>query len=210
MRKVLLSALLTAFVSAAMAQTASEITLATTPREGGSTIMKALADRHSTRECNGKELSDADLSDMLWAANGINRPDGKRTAPSAMNCQEVDVYVVMAKGTYKYVAEGHKLVLVAEGDNRAAVAGRQTSVQEFPVLLVLVADLSKYKFTDERTKLFAAADAGIVSQNISLFCSGKGLVTVPRGSMDHETLTKLLKLTDSQLLLLNHPVGYAK
>ena len=157
------------------------------------TVMKALSERHSAREYASKALSLADLSDLLWAANGINRPDsGKRTAPSAMNKQDVDVYVILQEGSYLYDAKNHQLNLVAEGDHRGAVAGGQAFVKVAPVSLVLI------------------SDAGIVSQNISIFCSAAKLATVPRASMDAAQLKKVLKLKESQIPLMNHPVGYYK
>ena len=209
MRKILLTTL-SLWAAASMAQSAGDIVLNQPDMKRGNSIMQTLAYRHSTRECNGKALSAADLSDLLWAANGVNRADGKRTAPSALNRQDIDIYVVMESGAYLYDAKSHKLVLVAKGDHRGLVAGGQDFVRSFPVSLVMVSDLSRFGKTDDRTRLMAAVDAGAVSQNISLFCSGCGLVTVPRASMDYDGLTKLLKLKPSQLLLMNNPVGYAK
>ena len=109
------------------------------------TVMKALSERHSTREFASKALNLSDLSDLLWAANGINRSDsGKRTAPSALNKQDVDVYVVLPEGSYLYDAKNHQLNLIAEGDYRGAVAGGQAFVISAPVSLVLVSDLSRF------------------------------------------------------------------
>ncbi len=175
-------------------------------------VMKALSDRQSTREYSTKALSNQDLSDLLWAANGINRPESaKRTAPSALNKQDVDVYVVMPQGVYLYDAKAHQLNLVADGDYRAAVAGQQTWVTDAPISLVLVSDLSRFGGDNQsRFATMGAVDAGIVSQNISLFCASAGLATVPRGSMDAAALKKALQLNDSQLLILNQPVGYFK
>ncbi len=135
------------------------------------TVMKALSERHSTREFASKALNLSDLSDLLWAANGINRSDsGKRTAPSALNKQDVDVYVVLPEGSYLYDAKNHQLNLIAEGDYRGAVAGGQAFVISAPVSLVLVSDLSRFGDTkNAHTQLMGAMDAGIVSQNISIF-----------------------------------------
>lgn len=176
------------------------------------TVMKALSERHSTREYVSKALSMADLSDLLWAANGINRNDsGKRTAPSALNKQDVDVYVVMPEGSYLYDAKNHQLNLVAEGDHRGAVAGGQAFVKSAPLSLVLISDISRFgDVKNVRNQLMGAMDAGIVSQNISLFCSSASLATVPRASMDFDQLKKVLKLKDSQMPMMNHPVGYFK
>ena len=178
----------------------------------GGTVMKALADRHSTREFAAKALSMADLSDLLWAANGVNRPEsGKRTAPSAMDKQDVDVYVVLPQGTYLYDAKAHQLNLVSEGDHRDAVAGGQAFVKTAPVSLVLISDLSRFgDAKSARSQLMGAMDSGIVSQNISIFCSAANIATVPRASMDNEQLKKVLKLKDSQMPMMNHPVGYFK
>lgn len=176
------------------------------------TVMKALSERHSTREFASKALSMADLSDLLWAANGINRKDsGKRTAPSAMNKQDVDVYVVLPEGSYLYDAKNHQLNLIAEGDYRGAVAGAQAFVKSAPVSFVLISDLSRLgDAKNARTQLMGAMDAGIVSQNISIFCSAANLATVPRASMDNDQLKKVLKLKDTQIPMMNHPVGYFK
>ena len=177
-----------------------------------SEVMEAFANRHSTREYAAKALALTDLSDLLWAANGINRPEeGKRTAPSAMNKQDVDVYVVLPEATYLYDAKAHQLNLVAEGDHRGAVAGGQAFVKSAPVSLLLVSDLSRLgDAKNTHTQLMGAVDAGIVSQNISIFCSAAKLATVPRASMDTAKLKSVLKLTDTQLPLMNHPVGYHK
>ena len=178
----------------------------------GGPVMKALEDRHSTREFAAKALSMADLSDLLWAANGVNRPEsGKRTAPSAMDKQDVDVYVVLPQGTYLYDAKAHQLNLVSEGDHRDAVAGGQAFVKTAPVSLVLVSDVARMgDVKDSHALLMCAVDAGIVSQNISVFCSAANLATVPRASMDEAKLRTVLKLKDSQKPLMNHPVGYSK
>lgn len=176
------------------------------------TVMKALTDRHSTREYADRSLSMQDLSDLLWAANGINRKDsGKRTAPSAMNKQDVDVYVILPEGTYLYDATQNQLTLVAEGDYRSAAAAKQDFVKTAPVVLLLVCDVSRSgDISKVRHQLTSAMDAGIVSQNISIFCASAGLATVPRGWMDTAQLKQALKLTDGQMPALNHPVGYFK
>ena len=165
-------------------------------------VMKALSERHSTRE----------YADLLWAANGINRKEsGMRTAPSALNKQDVDVYVVLPEGSYLYDAKNHQLTLVAEGDHRGAVAGGQAFVKTAPVSLVLISDLSRFgDAKSARSQLMGAMDSGIVSQNISIFCSAANIATVPRASMDNEQLKKVLKLKDSQMPMMNHPVGYFK
>lgn len=177
----------------------------------GDAMMKVFGERQSIREYAQKDLTPQDLSDLLWATNGINRPDGKRTAPTARNVQDVDVYVVMKDGVYFYDAVEHALKPVGASDYRGAVAGPQDFVKEAPVSLLLVTDLSRLgDASSEQTKLMGAVDVGIVCQNINLACAGLGLATVPRATMDQETLRKALKLKDSQLLLMNNPVGYPR
>ena len=124
--------------------------------------------------------------------------------------QDIDIYVINAEGAYLYVPQSNSLRPIAKGDYRKAVAGGQDFVQTAPVSLVLVSDLSRFGDVSDRTRLMAAVDAGIVCQNINLFCAAAGLATVPRATMDQAALKKLLKLTDSQLPLMNNPVGYPK
>lgn len=176
-------------------------------KDKGKNIMQALAERKSTRQYDSQTLNKQDLSNLLWAAFGVNRTDGKRTAPTAMNKQEITIYAVMSDGTYKYDAEKHLLVLIKSGDHRAAVASSQDYVRTAPVCLVIVADTNKF---DGDGKLMAWVDAGIVSQNINLFCSGMGFATVPRGSMDKDKLREVLDLKDGEEPILNNPVGYPK
>jgi nitroreductase len=194
------------------AQDVKEIALKQPDKTRGHAVMKALELRKSDREYADKMLNDQDLSDLLWAANGVNRPEtGHRTAPSAINKQDIDVYVCMATGVYLYQAKEHKLVLVTKEDVRKLIAAGQDFVLQAPLTLVMVSDGALFEGTAEAKALLGAFDAGIVSQNISLFCSGTGLLTVPRRYMDLEGgLHKALNLRPEQNLMLNHPVGYAK
>ena len=177
----------------------------------GSAFMKALSDRQSVREFDEKDLSLQDLSDLVWAANGVNRTNGNRTAPSAMNRQEIDVYIVNKEGTYLYDAASHTLKGLTAGDFRKAVASAQEFAATAPVCIVLVANLEKLGDpTLESTRLTASIDGGIVNQNINIFCAAVGLSTVPRGTMDKEALKIALKLSDTQMFILNNPVGYPK
>ena len=171
------------------------------------TLMQALNDRHSERNFSEKELPQVELSNLLWAANGVNRKDGKRTAPSALNSQSIDLYVCLSNGAYRYDAANHQLVQVSDKDLRDAVAGGQDFVNLAPASIVLVCDMSRYPNGDGRMGL---ADAGYVSQNICLYCSAAKLACVPRASMDVKKLQKELKLTDKQIPLLNNVVGYGK
>ena len=212
MKKMMFAAMMAVLASCATAQDTKDIQLLAPNKDKGASIMKSLAQRQSHRKCADKELSTADLSDLLWAANGINRPeDNKRTAPSALNRQDIDVYVRRQTGASTDIAPANRLQLITEGDHRDAVASGQDFVNQFPVSLVLVSELSKLgDAKNERTRMTAAMDAGYVSQNICLFCAGNGLVTVPRATMNSTELKKILKLGDTSLPLLNNPVGYPK
>ena len=195
----------------AYAQGLQEIKLNAPNKERGSATMKALSERISVREFDSKALSMQDLSDLLWAANGINRPDGRRTAPTASNRQEIDVYAIMPEGAYLYDAQDHSLKPVASGDHRGLVAMAQDFAKTAPVCLVIVINLEKLgDATAERTKLMGAVDAGIVCQNINIFCSAVGLANVPRATMDTAELQKVLKLSATQLPIMNNPLGYQK
>lgn len=186
------------------------VSLNTPNKTRGLTVMQALEKRASATAFSDKALSQQDLSDLLWAANGINRPsEGKRTAPSAINAQGIDLYVLTTEGAYRYDALKHQLIPIVKNDLRAAAADRQTKFANAPVFIVLVSDISRFKSGDEAKKMtWAAMDAGIVSQNISLFCAGIGLQTRVRASMNIETLRTNLQLSPSQHLLLNMPVGH--
>ena len=210
MRKVSFILTVLLFITAMHAQDLKKIQLNNPDKNRGSSVMKALSDRRSDRAYADKALSLQDLSDLLWAANGINRPDGKRTAPSALNKQDIDIYVIMKEGAYLYNAKSNSLQPIAKGDHRGAVAGGQDFVKTAPVSLVLVSDLSRFGKITDHVKLMAAVDAGCVSQNINIFCSAVGLATVPRASMDMNALKQILKLTENQLPLMNNPVGYFK
>ena len=185
--------------------------LPTPTKSAKMTLMESLQQRHSVRDFSDKAVSDADLSELLWAACGINRPDTKKiTAPSAINAQDILVYVCTKDGAWLYVPDGNSLQKVSDKDLRSAVAGRQEAVAVAPVSLVLVSDRTKFGDRAKGADMMGAIDAGYVSQNICLACTALGLATVPRMTMDKETLAKELHLDENKTLLINHPVGYEK
>jgi nitroreductase len=174
------------------------------------TLVSALKSRKSSREFSPAALSSQALSDLLWAADGVSRDDGRRTAPSAKNWQEIDVYAVVRGGAYLYDAKTHTLRGVAPGDLRAA-----TGVQDFaataPLNLVYVADLSRMTGASPGDRdFYAAADAAFVSENVYLWCAGTGLATVVRGSVDRAALAKALALRPDQKILFAQTVGLPK
>lgn len=178
-------------------------------REGN--LMKALSERASARVFDSTPLSIQDLSDLLWAANGVNRVEsGKRTAPSAINAQDIDIYVFDSKGVYLYNAQKHILEGVVNGDYRKIISNQDKD--PYPALiLLLVSDISRFTRADDSLKTeWAAMDAGIVSQNIMLFCSSAGMESRPRAFMKKSEINELLQLGTTKLPMLNIPVSYKK
>ena len=176
---------------------------------GGMPLMEALSNRHSSRSFSPEPLQQQVLADLLWAAWGVNRPEsGKRTAPSAVNRQEITVYVVLEQGAYRYDAPANRLAGVVSGDLRE-LTGTQRFVATAPVNLVYVADMGRVAGRSEEQKiLYAGADTGFISQNVYLFCASKGLATVVRGAVDREPLTRALGLVHDQQVILAQTVGY--
>jgi len=177
--------------------------------EGGKPLMQALKERQSIRIFGKDTLSMQTMSDLLWAAFGINRPDSKkRTAPSARNAQEIEVYVALKQGLYLYDAPGSRLVLVLAQDIRE-LTGTQDYVKNAPVNLIFVANLTKSKTASEEEKiLYPALDTGYISQNVYLFCASEGLATVARGLVNRTALAKKMGLRPDQKIILAQSVGY--
>ncbi|MFN9389915.1 MAG: nitroreductase family protein [Betaproteobacteria bacterium] len=178
-------------------------------REGGTPLMQALARRHSSRAFRAEPLSLQQLSDLLWAADGINRPaDREHTAPSAMNAQEIEIYAALAAGLYRYDAQGHALVLESAKDIRA-LTGLQEFVDLAPLDLIYVADHGRLKLVPEAARaVYAAACAGAIAQNVYLYCASAGLATVVRGWFDRGALEKALGLGSSRHVVLAQTVGF--
>jgi len=180
-------------------------------RTGGKPLMQALADRRSSREFSGKELPAEVLSNLLWAAFGINRPgSGGRTAPSAHDWEEMDIYVATARGLYLYEPRDHALREILAQDIRVKT-GMQLFVGEAPVNLVYVADLARMtEATPEDKAWYSGPDAGFIAQNVYLFCASEGLAVVVRGMIDRPKLGKLMSLKPEQQIMLAQTVGYPK
>jgi len=178
--------------------------------EGGLPLMEALKKRQSSRQFADRALPDQVLSNLLWAACGINRDDGRRTAPSAMNRQEIDVYVAKADGLWLFDAKAQDLKLVLGKDLRA-LTGKQDFVKDAAVNLIFVADFARMGGnTPDADKVFySAADTGFISQNVYLYCASEGLATVVRGMVDRPALAKAMALRDDQRITLAQSVGYA-
>lgn len=213
MKSMLLAALiLSASITVSAITLAAELKPVQLPKPqvtGGRPLMQVLQDRRSTRSYSKKNIPIQTLSNLLWAAFGVNRPDsGKRTAPSALNRQEIDIYVATAEGLYLFDAKKQKLLPVLAADIRA-LTGSQSYVKDAPINIIYVADFSKIERGASEDKLFySAADTGFISENVYLFCASEGLATVIRGSIDRPALAKVMKLRADQKIILVQSVGY--
>ncbi len=176
--------------------------------QGGKPLMQALRERKSSRNFSPKTLAPQVISDLLWAAYGVNRVESKgRTAPSAMNVQEIDVYVAFPSGLYLYDPFKNTLELIAAEDIRGAT-GTQAFVKDAPVNLIFVADFSRTEKLGGDKESIAACNTGFISQNVYLYCASSGLSTVVRGWFDKEKLSKSMRLRPNQKIILTQTVGY--
>ena len=192
------------------AQELQPIQLPKPQMEGGKPLMQLLRDRKSGREFSAKKLSLPVLSSLLWAGFGVNRPDGKRTAPSARNWQEIDIYVASADGLYLYDAKAHALMPILKDDIRGAT-GTQPYVKDAAINLVYVADYARApKSPTEEKDMWSPCDTGVIAENVFLFCTSEGLNTVIRGLIDKPALAKVMKLRPDQKILLAQSIGYPK
>jgi SagB-type dehydrogenase family enzyme len=195
----------------AKSRSSTSIPLPQPAREGGLPLLEALSRRRSERAFATTELSLPVLSELLWAAFGVNRPEtGGRTAPSALNAQEIDVYLARADGLYLYDARGHTLRLVAHVDARR-VTGYQDFVDEAPLDLVYVADQAHLQaIPAEQRLVYSAASAGAIAQNVYLYSASAGLATVVRALFDRAALAAAIGLGPNEHVLLTQTVGYPK
>jgi nitroreductase len=178
--------------------------------DGGLPLMQAIAKRRSMREYSDRLLGDEILSDLLWAAFGVNRPDGGRTAPYARHILAIDVYAAMADGVWLYEPKAHALLPHLEADIRAET-GDDAFLSVAPLNLVYVAHGELLKeMSAEEARLNAAVDAAFIGENVYLFCASEGLATVFRGALDADKLGRALKLPDQQFVTYAQTVGYPR
>lgn len=184
--------LLLGAMSTSMLVMAADIDLPKPQTKGGMSLMEALSQRQTIRSISDKPLSMQTVSDLLWAANGFNRPE-KRTAPTARNYQEQELYILLPDGAYFYDAKNNKLLQVSSEKNSGAAT------------VVIVCDTKK-----QPDMKYCAVDAGFIGQNIYLYCASKGLATVFRGRFDHDKIVKMLPLKEGQRVLFVQTVGHVK
>ena len=198
-----------------------ELHLMPPERGGGRPFMEVLNERRSTREFSHRELEPHIMSNLLWAANGVNRREdiadgeagntttlGKRTAPSARDAKEIDIYILTEKGVYLYLPDNHTAKNIKNGDFRREVLGKSTFAYEAPLVLVYVANAKKMEKFDMATRdIYAAVDCGFISQNVYLYCASEQLATVVLGNFSKEAATKVLGLKNDKALFAQ-PVGH--
>ena len=178
--------------------------------DGGMPLIAALRRRRSTREYSDRPLPMQVLSDLLWAAFGVNRPSGDRTAPYWRHIMVIDVYAAMADGVWLYDPKAHALVPHLPDDIRAQ-SGTQDFVAIAPLNLVYVAHGERMTdISAEARRLYASVDTGFIGQNVYLYCASEGLATVFRGAVDYPKLERALRLPDQQFVTFAQTVGYAR
>lgn len=186
------------------------VSLPAPKKDGGMPLMDALSRRRSTREFAATEIPSDMLSDLLWAAFGVSSSDGHRTAPTALNAQEIDVYLALPEGAYRYDAMRHGLQLIAGSDIRR-VTGYQDFVDEAPLDLVFVADYRRMTMVPvSQRESYASVAAGAIAQNVYLYAASVGLATVLRGWIDREAIATALGLSHDEHVLLSQTIGFPK
>ncbi len=198
-------------VTRGVAQAEEQSIQLTKPQTDRNPFLQLLLKREPSRSFGSVPLPNAVLSNLLWAAAGINRPEsGKRTAPTANNRQEIDLYAATAKGLYLYDAKANSLKPILAKDIRE-MTGKQAFVKEAAVNLIYVADLDKSSAASDGDRtLYAAAATGFMSQNVYLYCASEGLATVVRALIDRPALAEVMKLRPTQKIILAQSVGYPK
>ena len=185
---------------------AEEVALPVPARTGGMPLMQALAERKTVRDYKPGELDAATLSEILYAAVGVNRPDGKRTIPTAMNKQDLEVYVALPGAAYHYDAKANKLVKIADGDSRAELIMNKNMARNAACILVYASDSSKFP-NDIK---YPAIHVGEASQDVYLYCASKGLGTVSLGMYDEKGVRKVFKLDGKMTVILAQAIGFTK
>ena len=188
--------------AAAMLPAANEIKLPTPNLPGKTSLKTALEKRCTKRTFSSAALSELDISNLLWAAYGVNRPDGKRTIPAARGINAVEMYVALPEGVYKHNVAENILTKISDTDMRSYSDGRKMGVKA-PLVLVMVADRDAF----DGNEAYPAFEAGAIMQNIYLYCAAAGFNTVVCGSFDKNVWQKELKLPASKYVILTQVVG---
>ncbi|MDR3665744.1 MAG: nitroreductase family protein [Ignavibacteriaceae bacterium] len=209
--RLFLFIIVTCIYTSILAQDNKSILLPAPQINIGKPLMQVLNSRQSTRSFDTKPLPMQDVSNILWAAFGINRSEeGKRTAPSAKNWQDIDIYIFLPEGVYIYRAKENKLEKITGIDLRS-LAGVQDFVKTAPLNLVYVSDQSKMGTASNSEKMmYSGADAGFIAQNVYLYCASQDFGVVVRAMVDKKALAEKLKLKPEQVIVLAQTIGYKK
>ncbi len=190
--------------------TSVNVVLPPPEKHGGLALLDSLALRASSRDFSPEPIPLTMLSTLLWAAWGVNRADGHRTAPTAINAQEIDLYVAMTSGAYLYDATAHALHLAAASDVRG-VTGYQDFVTDAPIDLIYVGNQSRQVLVPvSQRHTYASVAAGAISQNVYLFCASAGLATVLRAWIDRDAIAEALGLSHDAEVLLSQTIGFPR
>lgn len=209
--RLFLFIIVTCIYTSILAQDNKSILLPAPQINIGKPLMQVLNSRQSTRSFDTKPLPMQDVSNILWAAFGINRSEeGKRTAPSAKNWQDIDIYIFLPEGVYIYRAKENKLEKITGIDLRS-LAGVQDFVKTAPLNLVYVSDQSKMGTASNSEKMmYSGANAGFIAQNVYLYCASQDFGVVVRAMVDKKALAEKLKLKPEQVIVLAQTIGYKK
>ncbi len=211
MKKWMLSLMAAALLPALTGAPPESIPLPAAEKTGGMPLRQAITARASARNMGDRKLPDQVLSNLLYAAAGVTRPDGRRSIPTARNLQDLTVYAVLPEGAYEYLPREHALRLCAAGDLRGECGLQQAMHARAAVVLVYVSDRSKLGDLPESDQLFySGIHAGSALQNVYLSAADQGLATVVCGSVNREALARALKLPETRRVLLTQPLGYAR
>ncbi|MDY6801204.1 MAG: SagB/ThcOx family dehydrogenase [Bacteroidota bacterium] len=207
--KLFLTIVFIAVANISIAQTL--IKLPEPDKAGGMPLMQAINERHSARNFVDKALTEQQLSELLWAAYGLNRPEsGKHTIPTSRNRQDIEVYITTQDGVFKYLPEEHALLQISAEDKRE-VSGMQDFVKDAAVNLIYVSDFDKLGNSSENVKtMTAATHCGFIGQNVYLYCASEGLISVFRAMIDKEKAAELLQLESNKHVIYSQSVGYAE
>ncbi len=207
MKKVTVIVSLFAFAAMLRAEVAGEIKLPKPDLTAGKPFMQCVAERQSLRKFSTKAFDLQTIGEILYAADGVSRKDGRKTVPTARNAQNQKVYAATADGVYLYDSKAHSLIPVLKGDHRKAF-GRQPFHKKAPLVLLFVADMKAVGKTPVEQAIYAGNHSGSASQNVYLYAANKNLATVVCGMLDRDALKKLLKLSGDQMVIFSQPVAY--
>lgn len=197
MKKLVLSLLVAGLILGGNLAMAEDIKLPEPDKSNTTTLIQALENRHSDRQFASKEVDDATLSTILWAAYGVNRPDGKRTIPTAMDKKDLNIYVFNKHGIWLYDAPTNTL-RQQSGENHLALFNMQDYMNDVSTVLVYTGSTEDY----------AIMHAGSAYQNVELYVAANDMASIVRGFFDHEKVAQALNLSSGQRVIISQAIGW--